>query len=90
MLFLEKLRAKLPEQYIDYVTEESLNRIPKYWYKNADILAEIIKLYVDKSKKSNKISITTSDLNDISKKTGIRMEDLIRYWRLVERSFKEN
>lgn len=61
-----------------------IQEVPRFWLKNSQALASTIYM-IDQL---NGSKLTADKLEDFSKQTGIRKEDLYRYYRLIEKYIK--
>lgn len=82
-LYLQKLKALMNQYFpapgkIEHYAI-AIQNIPHFWLKNAAALAATLYVYDS----LNGLKLTAAKLADYSKKTGIRIEDLYRYYRLV-------
>jgi len=86
-LYTNKLKADLNiyfsfDKTNHYVT--LIQNVPRFWLKNSLAMASTI-FMIDQLKNSK---LTADKLTDFSQQTGIRKEDLFRYYRLLEKYIK--
>lgn len=85
LLYINRLKAELNnlmsfEKTANYAI--LAEKIPRYWLKNPDTLAASFLMYDQLLYTGN--DLTSSKLQDFSGETGVREEDLYRYYKLVK------
>lgn len=82
-LYIQKLRQSLTDYFSqdkssNYIAQ--IEKIPRFWLKNSDALAAVA--YMIDNLSNDKL--TVDSLKYFSGQTGIREEDLFRYYRLMK------
>lgn len=84
-LYLNKLSAEL-STYFSYAQIEGykdlITKVPRFWLKNSEAFVAIIRIY-DQLKGD---TLTPKILDSFANQTGIKAEDIYRYYKLVKRS----
>jgi len=84
VLFMNKLKSDLHKYFsfenVSHYSTLVKNKVPRYWLKNSDALAATMYM-IDNIAKN---PLTPEVLEKYSKETGVRKEDLFRYYRLFQ------
>jgi hypothetical protein len=93
-LYIQKLKAELSNYDLNPEIIDNFGlitlQIPRYWLKNISALVGTYFMIYNLNKPREKLTLTQDLLKQFSERTGIRIEDLYRYYKLVKTKTDKN